>query len=208
MTGSDSEILIRPATPADVDVAASLIIMTPAGLPDLVGNPRVARRMAGAAFRASGSGFGFDRTLVAEIDGSVVGQIIRFSGADWNRKTQTYTGVVVVRAAGWRFGRRLIREGIRHAQVSPSVPSDSLYVISLAVAPERRGQGIGSALLRRVVEEALAARLRSVSLDVAARNDGAIRFYQREGFVTITEGHAPPRRGSPDVASIRMELAL
>ena len=48
--------------------------------------------------------FGFDRTLVAEIDGSVVGQIIRFSGADWNRKAQTYTGLVVVRAAGWRFG--------------------------------------------------------------------------------------------------------
>jgi len=208
VSGADSDIRLRPATPADVNVAASLIIMTPGGLPDLVGNPRVARRMAEAVFRASGSGFGFDRTLVAEIDGSVVGQIIRFSGADWTRKTQTYTGLVVVRAAGWLFGRHVIREGIRHAQVTPSVPSDSLYVISLAVAPEHRSQGIGSALLRRVVEEALEARLRSVSLDVALRNDRAIRFYQREGFVTIAEGRAPPRRGSPDVASFRMELAL
>jgi ribosomal protein S18 acetylase RimI-like enzyme len=203
-----SGIEIRPATPADVDIAASLIIMTPGGLPDLVGNRRVAHKVASAAFRAARSGFGFDRTLVAEIDGSVVGQVIRFSGADWNRKTQTYTGLLMVRAAGWRFGRRVIREGMRHAKVTPPVSSDSLYVISLAVIPERRSQGIGSALLRRVVGEALDSRLRSVSLDVAARNDGAIRFYQREGFVTIAEAHAPPRRRSPDVASTRMELAL
>lgn len=199
---------IRPATPADVDVAASLIIMTPGGLTDLVGDREVGLRMAGAAFRAKGSGFGFDRALVAEIDGSVVGQIIRFSGTNWNRKTQTRTGLVMVRSAGWRFGGSVIREGMRHARVTPPVSGDSLYVISLAVIPERRGQGIGSALLRRVVEEALGSGLRNVSLDVSARNEGAIRFYQREGFVTVAEGHAPPRRGSPDVSSIRMELAL
>jgi ribosomal protein S18 acetylase RimI-like enzyme len=203
-----TELLIRPATPADVDVAASLITMTPGGLTDLVRDRKVGRRVAEAAFRARGSGFGFDRTLVAEIDGSVVGQIIRFSGADWNRKTQTRTGLTMVLAAGWRYGASVIREGRRHARVTPPVPADSLYVISLAVIPERRGQGIGSALLRRAVEEALESGLRSVSLDVAGRNGDAIRFYQREGFVIIAEGHAPPRRGSPDVSSIRMELAL
>jgi ribosomal protein S18 acetylase RimI-like enzyme len=203
-----TDLLIRPATPADVDVAATLITMTPGGLTDLVGDRRVGRRVAEAAFRARGSGFGFDRTLVGEIGGSVVGQIIRFSGADWNRKTQTRTGLMMVLAAGWRFGASVIREGRRHARVTPPVPADSLYVISLAVMPERRGQGIGSALLRRAVEEAVQSGLRSVSLDVAGRNGDAIRFYQREGFVIIGEGHAPPRRGSPDVSSIRMELAL
>lgn len=203
-----TDLRIRPATPADVDVAASLITMTPGGLTDLVGDRGVGRRVAGAAFRARGSGFGFDRALVAEIDGSVVGQIIRFSGANWNRKTQTRTGLVIVRAAGWRYGASVISEGMRHARVTPPVPTDSLYVISLAVMPEHRGEGIGSALLRRVVEEALESGLRTVSLDVAGRNGDAIRFYQREGFVVIAEGHAPPRRGSPHVSSIRMELAL
>jgi ribosomal protein S18 acetylase RimI-like enzyme len=203
-----TQVHIRPATLADVDVAASLIVMTPGGLPDLVGNRRVARRLAAAVFTAAGSGFGFDRTLVAEADRSVAGQIIRFSGADWNKKTQTRTGLVLMRAAGWRFARRVIREGVRHAQVSPPIPTDSLYVISFAVVPEHRGKGIGSALLRRVVEDALAEGRRSVSLDVASRNEGAIRLYEREGFVTIAEGHARPRRGSPDVASIRMELTL
>jgi ribosomal protein S18 acetylase RimI-like enzyme len=208
VTEPGADVHIRSALTTDVDVAASLIMMTPGGLVDLVGDRGAGRRVAASVFTARGSGFGFDRALVAEVDGSVVGQVIRFAGADWDRKTQTRTGLVMVRAAGWRFAASVIREGRRHARVTPPVPADSLYVISLAVTPERRGQGIGSALLRRVVEEALESGLRSVSLDVAVRNDGAIRFYLREGFVTVAEGHAPPRRGSPDVDSIRMELAL
>jgi len=206
VTGAD--IRIRSAVPADADVASSLITMTPGGLPDLVDDLPAARRLARAAFKAAGTGFGFDRTLVAEVEGSVVGQVIRFAGSQWNRTTQARTGLVLLRAAGWRFGRRVIREGIRHAAASVPIAWDSLYVISLAVLPERRGQGIGSALLRRVVEEALEARLRSVSLDVAVRNERAIRLYESEGFVTVAEERAPPRQGSPDIASIRMELAL
>jgi ribosomal protein S18 acetylase RimI-like enzyme len=203
-----AEIRIRPAVAADADMAASLITMTPGGLLDLVDDLPAARRLARAAFKAAGTGFGFDRTLVAEIEGSVVGQVIRFAGSQWNRTTQARTGLVLLRAAGWRFGRRVIREGIRHSRASVPIPWDGLYVISIAVVPERRGQGIGSALLRRVVEEALGARLRSVSLDVAAHNERAIRLYEREGFVTIAEERAPSRQGSPDIASLRMELAL
>jgi ribosomal protein S18 acetylase RimI-like enzyme len=203
-----TEIRIRPATRADADVAASLIVMTPGGLPDLVDDLVAARRLARAAFRAAGTGFGFDRTLVAEADGSVIGQVIRFPGSEWNRATQVRTGIVLLGAAGWRFGRRVVREGIRHARASLPIAWDSLYVISLAVVPEHRGKGIGSALLRRVVEEALDARLRSVSLDVAARNERAIRLYESEGFVTIGEERAPSRHGSPNIDSVRMELAL
>jgi ribosomal protein S18 acetylase RimI-like enzyme len=201
-------ILIRPARRDDAEASASLITMTPGGLPDLVGDHRVALRLARSAFKVAGSGFGYDRTLVAEVDGSIVGQVIRFSGADWDRRAQSRTGLALVRAAGVRFASRVIREGIRHGRVTAQIAWDSLYVISLAVVPDHRSQGIGSALLRRVVEEALQARLRSVSLDVALRNEGAIRFYEREGFVTTAGGHAPPRRGFPEVASLRMELAL
>jgi ribosomal protein S18 acetylase RimI-like enzyme len=184
-------IHIRPARREDAEASASLITMTPGGLPDLVGDPRVALRLARSAFTVAGS----------------VGQIIRFSGAEWDRRAQSRTGMALMRAARLRFWR-VVREGLRHARVTHPIAWDSLYVISLAVAPDHRSQGVGSALLRRVVEEALQAGLRSVSLDVALRNEGAIRFYQREGFVTVAEGHAPPRRGSPDVASLRMELAL
>lgn len=202
-----TDVRIRSARPEDVEVAAALIILTPGGLLDLLGDRRAALRVARAAFSAEGTGFAHDRALLAEVDGSVAGQIIRFSGAEW-AGMRTRTGLVMVRAAGPRFGLRLIRQGRVEERVMPHVPRDSLYVISLAVAAKSRNQGIGSVLLRRVVEEAIGAGLRSVALDVAADNDGAIRFYEREGFVTITERRGPSRRRLPAFASRRMELAL
>lgn len=198
---------IRQATLADAEAVAPLIILTPGGLLDLLGDRRAALRVAKTVFTAKGTGFAHDRALVAEVDGSVAGQITRFSGAEW-ATMRTRTGLVMVRAAGVRHGWRLIRQGRIEERVMPHIPPDSLYVISLAVAPQSRSQGIGSALIRRVVEEAIGAGLRSVTLDVAANNDGGIRFYEREGFVTVAERHGPSRRGLPVFASRRMELAL
>jgi ribosomal protein S18 acetylase RimI-like enzyme len=197
----------RPARLEDADAVAALIILTPGGLLELLGDRKGALRVARAAFTAEGTGFAYHRALLAEVDGSVAGQIIRFSGEEW-ATMRTRTGLVMVRAAGLRFGLRLIRQGRLEERVMPHIPQDSLYVISLAVASQCRNQGIGSALLSRVVEEAIEARLRSVALDVAGHNDGGIRFYEREGFVTVAERRAPSRRGLPSFASRRMELAL
>ena len=74
-----------------------------------------------------------------------------------------------------------------------------------AVAAARRGQGIGAALLARAVEEAWAAKLRAVALDVAFSNRGAMRFYGREGFASVSERRHPTARGLPAGGSIRME---
>jgi ribosomal protein S18 acetylase RimI-like enzyme len=202
-----TDIHIRPARLDDADAVAALIILTPGGLLELLGDRKGALRVARAAFTAEGTGFAYHRALLAVVDGSVAGQIIRFSGEQWVHM-RTRTGLVMVRAAGLRFGLRLIRQGRLEERVMPHIPQDSLYVISLAVAPQSRNKGIGSVLLRRVVEEAVEAGLRSVALDVAADNDGGIRFYEREGFVTIAERRAPSRRGLPAFASKRMELAL
>ena len=62
----------------------------------------------------------------------------------------------------------------------------------LAVAPEARGQGVGSALLRAVESEARAAvpRLHVLSLDVI-ENNAARRLYERHGF-RVTRTHRLP----------------
>jgi ribosomal-protein-alanine N-acetyltransferase len=91
--------------------------------------------------------------------------------------------------------------------MAPIAP-DAMHVMSLAVAPERRGQGIGAELMARVAEEARSAKLRSVSLDVDVGNDAAIRFYEREGFVGTQERHIRAGRGLPEIGSIRMRRDL
>jgi len=52
------------------------------------------------------------------------------------------------------------------------------YVETIEVLPDLRGQGIGSALLRRVELSAAAAGVQIIWLHVDARNAGAIRLYE------------------------------
>lgn len=58
-----------------------------------------------------------------------------------------------------------------------------VHLISIAVLPEHRRRGIGSELLRRVIEEARRdAGVVSVYLEVRVSNEPAIRLYEKFGF--------------------------
>jgi ribosomal-protein-alanine N-acetyltransferase len=56
-------------------------------------------------------------------------------------------------------------------------------VLNLAVAPERRRQGIGRALLEQAIEEIVARGGHEVFLEVRASNAAALELYQSMGFV-------------------------
>jgi ribosomal protein S18 acetylase RimI-like enzyme len=58
------------------------------------------------------------------------------------------------------------------------------YLQTLEVAPDRRGQGIGGELLRRVEGSARAAGARAIWLHVAAENVAAIRLYEAQGYIS------------------------
>jgi ribosomal protein S18 acetylase RimI-like enzyme len=81
------------------------------------------------------------------------------------------------------------------------------YLISLWVAPEARGRGVGAALVRAVVAWARAKGLRRLVLDVGARNQAAQALYQRLGFaVSGVTGTLPAPRER--VCEIEMVLEL
>ena len=48
-----------------------------------------------------------------------------------------------------------------------------------------RGQGVGTALLRRWVEKARAAGVPGIHLGASASNGGGVAFWQRSGFEPI-----------------------
>jgi ribosomal protein S18 acetylase RimI-like enzyme len=60
-------------------------------------------------------------------------------------------------------------------------PPASLHLFALEVAPELRGQGIGGAIVRHVVEEARRRQRDAVYLEVRVDNP-ARSLYQRLGF--------------------------
>ena len=59
---------------------------------------------------------------------------------------------------------------------------DAWHVMNVAVEPERRRQGIASALLHRLLNLTKDDSLRGYTLEVRVSNLGAIRLYERFGF--------------------------
>jgi [ribosomal protein S18]-alanine N-acetyltransferase len=59
---------------------------------------------------------------------------------------------------------------------------DELHINNLAVAPEHRGAGAGTALLQAVMREGARLGARRATLEVRRSNDAARRLYERLGF--------------------------
>jgi ribosomal protein S18 acetylase RimI-like enzyme len=196
------EALIRPARREDADRAAALILEPPGGLHDIFPDPAAALRVARAAFLAAGSAMGCDRALVAEDADGVVGFMARFPGSQWPR-LRVLTGLSMVRATLPFDTVALLRRGRAQDRGMAPIASTSLYVMSLAVAPDRRSRGIGASLLHRAVDEARLLDLRSVALDVARENIRAIGFYRREGFVPVDPAIPGFRGGRAGLRMVR-----
>ena len=71
------------------------------------------------------------------------------------------------------------------------------YVETLSVAADARGQGLGAALLDEVTAQLAAIGVDQIEITLVAANDGARRFYERQGyepsFLTVRRrGSSPP----------------
>lgn len=58
-------------------------------------------------------------------------------------------------------------------------------VMRIAVSPERRGAGIGEALLRAAIDRSAAEGLGEIELDVEVVRQGARRLYEKVGFRVV-----------------------
>src|SRR5262249_29425404 len=105
-------------------------------------------------------------------------------GWDWGRPGDM--GFIAVNAeTSFPIGAAWIRlmkdENKGYGYVDETTPE-----LTIAVAPEYRGRGVGTKLLYCLLAEAKNRRL-SISLSVSAGNP-AIRLYQRSGFEVVTTG--------------------
>ncbi|MEX2210418.1 MAG: ribosomal protein S18-alanine N-acetyltransferase [Gaiellaceae bacterium] len=72
------------------------------------------------------------------------------------------------------------RELVGYLVVSRYV--DAWHVMNIAVDPDARGRGIGTALLERLFETTAADVRRGYTLEVRVSNEAAIKLYERLGF--------------------------
>ena len=65
------------------------------------------------------------------------------------------------------------------------VVADEMHLVSLAVHPARRREGIAQALLDHALASDAGRRAAIMTLEVRAGNEGAIALYRRNGFVDV-----------------------
>jgi ribosomal protein S18 acetylase RimI-like enzyme len=99
-----------------------------------------------------------------------------------------YTGQLIGSGACGRFDPRLSAARVASdgtlegAVITTVVGPGCVHVAQVAVAPERRGSGLATAMLRDVLSKASADGFASASLLVGEHNAGARRIYDRLGF--------------------------
>jgi len=167
---TDPTIHIRPATPSDAAILAELINYAGEGLPlylwEQMAEPGetvwdVGRRRA---LRDSGA-FSYRNAVVAEQDGKVVGGLVGYRLPDEEQEiTQDMPAMFVPLT-----------------ELENLAPG-TWYANVLAVIPQERGRGIGSALLEKAVELAAATGTSDLSIIVSDANPGARKLYERSGY--------------------------
>lgn len=84
------------------------------------------------------------------------------------------------------------------------IAGDECELLTIAVAPPRRGQGLGRALLSAALDDLSTRPVRTVFLEVDEANAPAIRLYARFGFQPIgtRKAYYPKPDGSAATALV------
>jgi ribosomal protein S18 acetylase RimI-like enzyme len=137
-----------------------------------------------------------DEAFLRALDAQTRGAL--FAGWEPDAVAQMLALQYDARRAARRGAREeiVVLEGTAVGALVSTDGGDGLHILDLALVPEARGRGIGSALLADLLSAQPSARV-----EVEATNQAARRFYERAGFdrdgdgdgVTITLRRASRR---------------
>jgi ribosomal protein S18 acetylase RimI-like enzyme len=101
----------------------------------------------------------------------------------WGRRGDT---AVIALAGGFPVGAAWYRL-FRTSKPGFGYVDERTPELAIAVVPNARGKGAGSALLNALLARARADGHAAISLSVDRLNDGAISLYERHGFERVSE---------------------
>ncbi len=189
-----ARVTVRQARADDAPEAGPLVFAAAPVLFALLFGPREAEAVRALThlFRLGGNPFGFEQASVAVHNGRVVGVMIAAT-VDARRRAGRRMWWLLPRVRGPIAMLRRLPEALAMMRGYASPPEEAFYVGILAVAPDCRGQGIGSRLLDEAAEQAVEARCALTVLHVEMDHTDALRFYRRAGFGETGHHHAAPR---------------
>ena len=180
-------LVFRPTEPADANAVVPLIYSSaPAAFDFLFAVPGRgdARNFLHRAFVDGAGQFGFRNHVVGVEDGVVVAV-----GAAWSGRSRFAFLLAGARQvfACYGLGAALgvIRRVARTERIILPPARGELYIGHLGVSPERRGGGIGAALIAHLIAQH--RHIGKAVLDVAVSNPRAQQLYERLGFAVTAE---------------------
>ena len=178
------DIEIRAALPRDVDAAVPLLYSSGQHEYDYAfgtrGHPAV--DWIRTAFLTRSTTESHEAFRVAVVDGRVVGIGSFLDGGRFGTVNALRLVWLGIRFYGPLECWGALRRTLRLTGQMPAPEEGALYIQKMAVSPEVRGMGVGTALLADAITSARAAGLRRCVLDVAATNPRAQQLYERLGF--------------------------
>jgi len=183
-----SSIEIEPATPADAGEIKALIYQSVHELMDFMFQSRLkAEQVLEKLLQRPNGQFGYRYVAVMKDGKDTVGVVLGYSRQQF-LQAELPGAVNMLRAtpfSHWPFLIGTVSRALSNYVPPPA--DDAFYINNIAVNTEVRGRGYGTKLLAYTIDEARSQGYRSLELDVTHVNEGAIRFYLRNGFAIVSE---------------------
>lgn len=143
------------------------------------------------AFQSGRGEFGYHRHL-AVIRGDClvgIGALLQH-----RQRLADFSGVVTQMISFYRLNCwRVMGRGIITQQVIKPPQKNIGFIANLGIAPECRGQGIGTLFIAQLLQLARDAGYSKAGLDVAASNPEAQKLYEALGFCVKQQRHSSAR---------------
>lgn len=182
-------LTVRSAIAADARRIAEIISGEPGDqATGIAGSKAGARRFGMALIMMPGSFQGWQRSVVAELDGDVAGVIQAGEGAGDFRVTPRVAWIALRTLGPVQVARAVYRMRAV-SRIDAPAPHGAYHIAELHVDPALRNKGIGGALLDYAEAEARAGGRKQMSLSTTVTNP-ARRLYERHGYrvaVTMTD---------------------
>jgi GNAT superfamily N-acetyltransferase len=185
----------RQAKKSDVDTVGQLILSSaPVSLAAIFGvnDEFSALNFLHASFSFPDGQYGYANHWVAEIDNQIVGCL-----SPWHDDLPATFHQATLTALIGFYGIDHTLAVVQTSQaLQDCIPKPQKYewcVGHFAVLPQYQKQGVGTALLELMQQQALLSSKLALSLDVDCGNMQAINFYLHQGFIEISESGVSPR---------------
>jgi len=178
--------VIRPARPDDGAAAGLVFDAARPAYRSAAGSDERARAILEHLWPLTGHSASFEHALVAELDRRVVGVVIAFPARD------RYRLHLALLRRSLRFGtaRRLPLLVLALPQLiaaTPHPPRRAYYVATIAIAPQARRRGIGSALARGAELEATRRGFPLIVAHTGSRHLPARQALERYGAHAVKD---------------------